>query len=163
MDGCVVRELKKGKDGSGGQNDYEHWVFATTHLHLTAKRMILTYQLRPEIEEDHRQWKEGTWDIAKFTSTRLIQVLYHVICVILAYNLCEIYSNTQAGAAFAQKTLRQVKREQTRSHAVSMIVYAGDTYAVFDARFFIGFLIRLPQDVLYRLRPHFLVSKMGTG
>ncbi len=52
------------------------------------------------------------------------------------------------------QTLRQ---EQTRNHDVSMIVYSGDTYAVFDARFLIGLLIRLPQDILYRLRPHFLV------
>ena len=163
MHGCVVRELKEDRDGSGGRKGYKHWVFATTRLRLTAKQMIQTYELRPEIEEDHRQWKEGTWDIAKFTSTRLIQVLYHVICVILAYNLCEVYSNTETGAQFAQKTLRQLKREQTRNHAVSMIVYAGDTYAVFDARFFIGILIRLPQDVLHRLRPHFLVPKTGFG
>jgi hypothetical protein len=163
MHGCVVRELEEGRDGSGGREDYKHWVFGTTRLHLAGKQIIQTYEVRSEIEEDHRQWKEGTWDIAKFTSTSLIQVLYHVICVLLAYNLCEIYSNTQAGAEYAQKTLRQVKREQSLSHAVSIIVYAGDTYAVFDARFFIGFLIRLPQDVLYSLRPHFLVSKMGTG
>ena len=32
--GCVVRELKKGKDGSGGRADYEHWVFVTTRLSL---------------------------------------------------------------------------------------------------------------------------------
>lgn len=163
MHGCVVRELEEGRDGSGGREDYEHWVFGTTRLHLTGKQIIQTYEVRPEIEEDHRQWKEGTWDIAKFTSTRLIQVLYHVICVLLSYNLCEIYSNTQAGEEYAQKTLRQVKREQTRSHAVSMIVYAGDTYAVFDARFLIGLLIRLPQDVLYGLRPHFLVPETGCG
>ena len=89
MHGCVVRELKRklDRDGSGGRDDYEHWVFATTRLHLTAKKMIQTYQLRPEIEEDHRQWKEGTWDIAKFSSTRLIQVLYHVICVLLKLSL----------------------------------------------------------------------------
>ena len=31
MDGCVVRELKRklDRDGSGGQDDYKHWVFAT--------------------------------------------------------------------------------------------------------------------------------------
>jgi hypothetical protein len=48
MDGCVVRELKHklGKDGSGGQNDYEHWVFATTRLALTGANMIKIYQLR---------------------------------------------------------------------------------------------------------------------
>ncbi len=163
MHGCVVRELKENRDGSGGREDYEHWVFATTRLHLTAKQIIQTYELRSEIEEDHRQWKEGTWDIAKFTSTRLIQVLYHVICVLLSYNLSEIYSNTQAGAAFAQKTLRQLKREQTRSHAVSMIVYAGDIYAVFDARFLVGLLIRLPQDVLHGFRSHFPMPETGFG
>lgn len=132
-------------------------------LHLTGKQIIHTYELRSEIEEDHRQWKEGTWDIAKFTSTRLIQVLYHVICVLLSYNLCEIYSNTQTGAAFAQKTLRQLKREQTRNHDVSMIVYGGDTYAVFDARFLIGLLIRLPQDVLHDFRGHFPMAETGFG
>ena len=50
--GCVVRESEEGKDGSGGKGDYKHWVFATTRLTLTGKRMIQTYQLRPEIEED---------------------------------------------------------------------------------------------------------------
>lgn len=40
MDGCVVRELKKAKDGSGGKDDYKHWVFATTRVALTGKRMI---------------------------------------------------------------------------------------------------------------------------
>jgi len=78
MDGCVVRELKKGRDGSGGRDDYEHWVFATTRIGLTDKRMIQTYELRSEIEEDHRQWKHGLWDIDKFTSTNLVQILYQV-------------------------------------------------------------------------------------
>jgi hypothetical protein len=36
MHGCVVRELKEDRDGSGGREDYEHWVFATTRLYLVA-------------------------------------------------------------------------------------------------------------------------------
>ena len=82
--GCVVRELEEGRDGSGGREDYNHWVFATTRLTLTGKRMIQTYQLRPEIEEDHRQWKDGAWDMAEFTSTNLVKILYHVVCVLLS-------------------------------------------------------------------------------
>jgi hypothetical protein len=122
--------------------------------------MIQTYELRSEIEEDHKQWKDGPWDMSEFTSTRLVQVLYHVICVLLAYNLCQVYSNTQAGEEFAQKTLRQLRRQQVRNHEVSILVFAGDSYAVLNARFFIGFLIRLPQDVLSRLCPYF---PMGVG
>jgi len=63
--GCVVRELKEGKDGSKGREDYHHWVFVTTRLGLNGNQIIRTYELRPEIEEDHRQWKDGPWDMSK--------------------------------------------------------------------------------------------------
>ena len=161
--GCVVRELKRklGKDGSGGREDYKYWVFTTTKLSLTGKRMIQTYQLRPEIEEDHRQWKDGPWDMAKFTSTNLVQILYHVICVLLAYNLCEIYSNTRKGQEFAQKTLRELTREQARRHDIAVLVFVENYYAVFEIRYFTGILIRLSQDVLVHLRKHFLVPEIG--
>jgi hypothetical protein len=159
--GCVVRELDEGRDGSGGREDYKHWVFATTRHALTGKRMIQTYQLRPEIEEDHRQWKDGAWDMAEFTSTNLVQIVYHVICVLLSYNLCEIYSNTRKGQQFAQKTLRQLTREQARSHEVAVLVFVENYYAVFDIRYFTGILIRLSQDVLFHLRSHFPIPEIG--
>ena len=159
--GCVVRELEEGKDGSGGREDYKHWVFATTRLSLTGKRIIETYQLRPEIEEDHRQWKDGAWDMSKFTSTNLVQILYHVMCVLLSYNLCEIYSNTIKGQQFARKTLRQLTREQARRHEVAVLVFVGSYYAVFDIRYFTGILIRLGQDALNRLSNHFPLQDMG--
>ena len=79
--GCVVRELKEGKDGSKGREDYHHWVFVTTRLSLNGKQLIQTYELRPEIEEDHRQWKDGPWDMSKFTSTSMVQIVYHIIIV----------------------------------------------------------------------------------
>ena len=158
MDGCVVRELKEGKNGSGGREDYKHWVFATTRFDLLGKRMILTYQLRSEIEEDHRQWKHGLWDMGKFTSTSLVQIIYHVICVLLSYNLCEIYSNTQSGQKFADKTLRQLRRQQARNHDVAMVVYAGAYFAVFDVRYLIWLLLGAPKEVQELLRPHFMAG-----
>jgi len=159
--GCVVRELKKSRDGSGGREDYKYWVFSTTRLTLTGKRIIQTYQLRPEIEEDHRQWKDGPWDMGKFTSTNLVQILYHVICVLLSYNLCEVYSNTRKGQQFAKKTLRQLMREQARNHEVAVLVFVENYYAVFEIRYFTGILIRLSQDVLVHLRNHFPVPEIG--
>ncbi len=158
MDGVVVRELKEGKDGSGGRDDYDHWVFTTTRLDLTGKRMIQTYELRSEIEEDHRQWKHGLWDMGKFTSTSLVQIIYHVICVLLSYNLCEIYSNTQSGQKFADKTLRQLRRQQARNHDVAMVVYAGAYFAVFNVKFLIWLLLDLPKDIQELLRPHFMAG-----
>ncbi len=158
MDGCVVRELKEGKDGSGRRDDYKHWVFATTRLDLAGKRMILTYQLRSEIEEDHRQWKHGLWDMGKFTSTSLVQIIYHVICVLLSYNLCEIYSNTHSGRKYAEKTLRQLRRQQARNHDVAMVVYAGAYFAVFNVKYLMWLLLDVPKDIQELLKPHFMAG-----
>jgi hypothetical protein len=63
MDGCVVRELKEGKDGSGGRDDYEHWVFSTTHLDLTGKRMIQTYELRLLVVGDPTSPTMEEWSV----------------------------------------------------------------------------------------------------
>jgi len=71
LNGCVVRYLKEGKDGAKGRQDYEHIVFVSTNLGLTGKAILEEYDLRSEIEEDHRQWKEGMWDMTIFTSTSL--------------------------------------------------------------------------------------------
>ena len=57
------------------------------------------------------------------------------------------------------ETISRLKKK--RGVDVILPVYVGDSYAVFDARFFIGFLIRLPQEILYRLRSHFMVPEMG--
>ena len=100
-------------------------------------------------------------DMAEFTSTRLVQVLYHVICVLLAYNLSKLYSNTRAGQEFARKTLRQLRREQARSHEVGVLVFVGGYYAVFDIRFFTGILLRLGHEAVAHLRDHFPMPEMG--
>jgi hypothetical protein len=153
--GCVVRELKAGKSCGVGRGDYEHWVFVTTRLILSGKQIIQTYELRPEIEEDHRQWKSGPWDMSKFTSTSIVQIVYHVINVLLSYNLMKLYSNTQSGQTFSQKTLRQMRRDQLRNHEVAMVVYTFDSYAVFTANYLIWLLLGLPKEIQERLKPHF--------
>jgi hypothetical protein len=151
LNGCVVRYLKEGKDGTKGRQDYEHMVFVSTNLSLTGKAILEQYDLRSEIEEDHRQWKEGMWDITVFTSTSLVQILYHVICVLLSYNLQQVYANTEKGERFSEKTLRQIRREQSRRHEVSMIVYSGDSFCLIGAKLLIGYLLRLPKEIQMRL------------
>jgi len=155
MNGVVVRQLKDGKDGSVGRDDYKHWVFGSTRLSMDARKTIQTYELRPEIEEDHRQWKDGPWDMDDFTSTSLVQVLYHVICVLLAYNLRKVYANTQAGQEFASKTLRQLRRQQARNHEVFMLVCTGEYYGIFRAKYLIWLLLGLPKEIQDILKPYF--------
>jgi len=64
----------------------------------------------------------------------------------------KIYSNTQAGQKFAQKTLRQVRREQMRNHEIAMIVYTYDSYALFSAKYLVWLLLGLPKDIQQRLK-----------
>ena len=68
--------------------------------------------------------------MGKFTSTNLVQILYHVICVLLAYNLSGIYSNTRKGQEFARKTLRQLTREQARRHDIAVLVFGDQSAAM---------------------------------
>ena len=93
--------------------------------------------------------------MAEFTSTSLVQVLYHVICVLLAYNLRKVYANTESGQEFASKTLRQLRRRQARNHEVSMLVYAGEYYGIFDAKYLIWLLLGFPKEIQELVKPHF--------
>ena len=86
-----------------------------------------------------------------FTSTSLVQILYHVICVLLSYNLQQVYANTEKGERYSEKTLRQIRRQQIRSHEVSMIVYSRDSCALIGAKLLIGILLRLPKEIQIRL------------
>jgi hypothetical protein len=72
--------------------------------------------------------------------------------------LCEIYSNTQSGQKFADKTLRQLRRQQARNHDVAMVVYAGAYFAVFNAKYLIWLLLDAPKDAQERLKPHFMAG-----
>jgi len=125
-------------------------------LNLKGKKILKTYDLRSEIEEDHRQWKDGLWEMTEFTSRDIVQILYHVICVLLSYNLQQVYTNTETGQRFSEKTLRYLRRKQIRNHEASMIMYSGDAYAVLNIKILVGYLLRLPKDIqihLYKLFP----------
>ena len=61
-----------------------YFVFITTDLTASARDIITTYELRPEIEEDYRQLKDF-WKIEDFKSTKINVILFHVVCVLFGY------------------------------------------------------------------------------
>lgn len=127
INGCVVRERdEREPDG------FKYWVFAATNLALTARGIIRSYEARSECEEDHRQIKGPQWELDEFYSTKRVEILFHVLMVLLAYNLCQVYGQTQAGQRFAGKTKRARQRELRRDGARRMVVIAGPYYAVLE-------------------------------
>lgn len=70
----------------------------------------------------------------EYTSTRLVEIMYHVLMVLMAYNLCQLYGQTKAGERFAGKTKRARQREARREGEGRLVVVAGPYYAVLKWR-----------------------------
>jgi Transposase DDE domain len=125
LNACVVRERdEKEPDG------YEYWVFGTTNLDRSGRGIIRDYGTRSECEEDHRQTKGPDWEMDEFLSTALVEILFHVLIVLFAYNLCQVYGQTEAGERFAGKTKRARQRELRRERVRYWVVIAAPYYAI---------------------------------
>jgi Transposase DDE domain len=127
LNGCVVREKEETEpDG------YRYWVFATTDLSRSARGIIRDYEARPECEEDHRQLKGDDWEMDEFCSTSLVEIVFHVLMVLFAYNLCQVYGQTEKGERFAGKTKRARQRQVRRERVLRVLVIAAPYYAVLE-------------------------------
>jgi len=146
LNGVVVRQWDAEKQ------EYEYWVFATTNLSRSARGIIRDYEARSECEEDHRQVKGPNWEMDEFTSTRLVEIVYHVLVVLFAYNLCQLYGQTEAGQGFAGKTKRARQRELRRQRVAQVVVVAGPYYAVLDWRVVAAELLSVEGEAKERLR-----------
>ena len=72
-------------------------VFATTDLTKSAREIVKTYELRPEIEEDYRQLKDF-WQIEDFKSTQYNVICFHIVCVLFGYLFFQLYTMLPEGA-----------------------------------------------------------------
>lgn len=146
LNGCVVREWQEEK------GEYEYFVFATTNPARSAKGTIMDYGARSECEEDHRQIKGPDWEMDEYTSTALVEIVYHVLMVLLAYNLCQLYGQTAAGERFAGKTKSARQRETRRERKVRLVVVAGAYYAVLEWSTVAAVLLEVEGAAKERLR-----------
>jgi len=159
LNACVVREWQN-KEGK-----YRYWVFASTELERSGRGIIRDYEARSECEEDHRQTKGRDWEMDEFTSTTLVEILYHVIVVLFAYNLCQFYAHTQAGQRYARQTKRARLREQRR-RGVRVVVVAGDCYAILTMEDFTLEVLALEGEPKHRLQAKLqdlLAARMVSG
>ncbi len=129
LNGCVVREYAP-THRDAAADGYRYWVFATTNRERSAKGILQDYETRSECEEDHRQVKGPNWEMDEFTSTSLVEILFHVLMVLLAYNLCQLYGLTAAGQRFAGKTKKARQRALQRQRERYVVVVAAPYYAV---------------------------------
>lgn len=146
LNACVIRYWNRKKEA------LDHIVLVTTDQHLDGKWIVRHYEERPEIEHDYEQMKSGGWHLKKLSSTRYSEIVFYILTVLLSYSLYQLFSNTQAGARFADKTREALAFDQLRSRRTHVIVYAGGYFEIFETLSFAHFILQLPAPAQDRLR-----------
>ena len=146
LNACVIRFWNQKKKRT------DHIVLVTTDLSLSAPWIVRHYEERPEIEQDYEQLKSGGWQLQKLSSTRYSEIVFYVLTVVLSYSLYHLFTNTQAGARFANKTRQAIAFEQLRTQRTHIIVYAGGYFAIFETLSFVQVVLQLSPSAQEQLR-----------
>ena len=111
------------------QETDQYFVFITTDLKASAKDILTTYELRPEIEEDYRQLKDF-WKIEDFKSTKINVILFHVVCVLFGYLFFQLYTLLPEGEEFLHKSLPIILKTYMPVIHPYVVLYTDDEFAV---------------------------------
>ena len=76
--------------------------------------------------------KSRGWRLKKLSSTRYSEIVFYVLTVVLSYSLYHLFTNTQAGARFADKTRQATAFDQLRTQRTHIIVYAGGYFEILE-------------------------------
>ncbi len=146
LNACVIRFWHTKK------NRHAYIVLVTTDQELTCKWIVKHYEERPEIEQDYEQMKSGGWKLQQLSTTRYSEIVFYLLSVLLSYSLYHLFSNTHAGARFANKTRQAIALEQLCSQRTHVIVYAGGYFEIFETLTFVHLVLGLAPSVQARLR-----------
>ena len=146
--GVLVRFTKK-------NGEEKNIVFVDTREGLSGKTILATYDQRSEIEETHRQMKcfQG---LEKLPSKKFVHVVFRIIMGTIAYNLFNLFLNSEKCATiedYTLKTHRQRRRSEERNPDI--IIYTGDTYAILKNLDFLDLILTLKKSTQLKLRKIF--------
>jgi hypothetical protein len=142
LNGCVVYDSKEDK----------YFVFITTDENKTARQILRTYELRPEIEEDYRQIKDF-WQIEDFKSTKYNFIAFHIIMVLIGYLFFQLYKGMEEGKKYQGKTLPVAVKKFTGDAPKIVVIYAGQYFGLFGFLEFIQLYASCGIEVKRRLDP----------
>jgi hypothetical protein len=139
---CVVHDTK----------DDEYYVFLTTDTSKTARQIINTYELRPEIEEDFRQIKDF-WKLEDFKSTKYNCITFHIVITLIGYMYFQLFKNMEEGRKYSGKSLPVVLKNYKEDKQKSVIIYSGQYFGVFPFIEFIQLYAGCSAEVRKLLDP----------
>ena len=142
VNACVVHDKKTDK----------FFVFMTTDTSKTARQIINTYELRPEIEEDFRQMKDF-WKLEDFKSTKYNYIAYHIVMTLVGYLYFQIYKNLEEGKAYAGKSLPVVVKNYKETRPKTVLIYVGQYFGIFPFLEFLQIYAECNLEVRQLLDP----------
>lgn len=119
INACVVWDIDTDK----------YLVFATTDTSKSARDILKTYSLRPEIEEDYRQLKEF-WKIEDFKSTKLNLITFHIVSVLFGYLFYLLYTMLPEGIQFQGKSLPVALKNYVVKVQGFIMLYEGGNFGI---------------------------------
>ena len=134
----LVPSLKDVWDGKTEINACVIWeketewysVLITTDLTKTAKEIVMTYELRPEIEEDYRQLKDF-WKLEDFKSTKLNVILFHIVSVLFGYLFFQLYTILPNGEQYFGKSFPVLLKGYQPKAQGYIAIYQGGEFGIF--------------------------------
>ena len=142
VNACVVHDKKTD----------EYFVFMTTDTERTARQIINTYELRPEIEEDFRQMKDF-WKLTDFKSTQYNYITYHIVMTLTGYLYFQIYKNMEEGKAYVGRSLPVVVKNYRETRPKSVVIYSGQYFGIFPFLEFLQLYAECTLEVRQLLDP----------
>lgn len=121
-------------------------VITTTDMSKNAKEIILTYELRPEIEEDFRQLKDF-WKLEDFHSTKLNVISFHIVCVLFGYLFYQLYLATEDGEKYIGKCLPVILKNYQEEFLNYLVLYSGEYFCILSLKEFIKFRDNCKEDI----------------
>ena len=147
INACVVHDTETGK----------FFVFLTTDTTKTARQIIGTYELRPEIEEDFRQIKDF-WKLEDFKSTKYNYITYHIVMTLIGYLYFQIYTILEEGQSYRGRSLPVLIKIHKETKPKAVVIYAGQSFGIFPFLEFIQLYADCPIKVRQLLDP--ILAKM---
>lgn len=86
-------------------------VLVTTDHALTAQWIVQHDEERPEVEQDDEPMNSADWNLPQLSTTRDSEIVFYFISVVLSYRLYQLFTNTRAGARFANTTRQAIALE----------------------------------------------------
>ena len=136
VNACVVWDV----------NNDSYMVFVTTNTKATAKEIISTYEIRPEIEEDFRQLKDF-WKIEDFKTTKYNLIAFHIVCVLLGYLFYQLYINSDEGSKYLGKSLPVILKNYNEHTWNHLVLYGGQYFCCMSMIEFFKFRDSCSEEV----------------